>query len=172
MRRKKNYKLIFISSIMFLSFVVFKVSVSAVAVSPDLGSASPYGILGKTTTVTESTHVLGSLGSGGATGTAEVTGSTSVADAAYESAFTDFRSAMNNAGSQENDYTLSASDLGGQTFTPGVYKSTSAVSIGSSIKLEGNGVYIFQIGGALTTAANTNITLLGGAQACNIYWVV
>jgi len=38
--------------------------------------------------------------------------------------------------------------------------------------LNGNGVYIFQIGGALTTAANTQIQLLGGAQACNIYWVV
>ena len=157
--------------ILFLSFIIFTLPASAVAVGPGLGAASPYGILGATTTVTESTHILGSLGSGGASGTATVTGSTDVANAAYNSAFTDFLSAMSNADSQDAEI-LPVNNLGGRTLTPGVYEFNNAVSIGSSMILDGNGIYIFQIGGALTTAASTKIQLLGGAQACNIYWVV
>lgn len=156
---------------LFLSFILFTLPASAVAVAPDLGSASPYGILGATTTVTGATHVSGSLGSGGATGTAVVTGSTDVANAAYSSAFTDLGASITDADSQLAEYTPTTSDLGGQTLTPGVYKFTSAVTIGSSMTLNGNGVYIFQIGGALTTAANTQIQLSGGAQSCNIFWV-
>lgn len=154
---------------MLLSFTLFALPVSAVGVDPGLGSARPYGIVGATTTVTESTQIVGSLASGGATGTAIVTGSTDVANDAYTSAYTSFQNAMTNADSQLAEYTLST--LGGDTLTPGVYNFNNAVTIGSSITLDGNGIYIFQVGGALTTAASTQIRLQGGAQACNVYWV-
>lgn len=157
--------------ILLLSFTVFTLPVAAVGVALDLKTASPYGILGATTTVTGSTHVLGSLGSGGSTGTADVTGTTDVANTAYTNAFLDFGAAIVSADSQLAEFTPGTSDLGGQTLTPGVYKFTDAVTIGSNMILSGNGVYIFQIDGALTTAANTAISLSGGAQACNIFWV-
>ena len=158
--------------ILFLSFTVFTLPVGAAGVAPDLKTASPYGILGATTTVTGETHVVGSLGSGGSTGTADVTGITDIANTAYSTAFSDLGAAIVAAESQVAEFTPETSDLGGQTLTPGVYKFTSAVSIGSNMTLNGNGIYIFQIGGAFTTAANTKIYLSGGAQACNIFWVV
>lgn len=45
------------------------------------------------------------------------------------------------------------------------------MNIGSDLTLDGSEVYIFQIQGALTTAANTAIILKGGADACQVFWV-
>lgn len=157
--------------IMVLSFMIFASPVGAIGVAPSLGSASSYGILGATTTVTGQTNVTGSLGSGGATGTAVVSGSTDVANTAYTTAFTSLGAAITSAESQPADSTGAASDLGGLTLTPGVYKFTGAVTIGSNTSLNGDGVYIFQIDGAFTTSANTVTQLSGGAQSCNIFWV-
>lgn len=158
--------------ILIFSLTMFTLPVSAEGVAPSLGSAIDYGILGATTTVTGETYISGgSLGSGGATGTAVVSGSTDIANIAYATAFTDLGVAIIEAESQPADSTGPASDLGGLTLTPGVYKFTGAVNIGSNMTLNGNGVYIFQIDGALTTEANTIIQLTGGAQACNIFFV-
>ena len=76
-------------------------------------------------------------------------------------------------------------DQGGATLTPGIYKSTSSLSIASgSLTLDGQGdgnsVWIFQIGSTLTTvgcspfpcATGGNVTLINGANAANVYWQV
>jgi type VI secretion system secreted protein VgrG len=72
-----------------------------------------------------------------------------------------------------------AGDLGGQTLTPGVYKSTSTLAIASgNLTLDGGGnsqsIFIFQVASALTTVLNGtvggNVILQNGASACNIYW--
>jgi hypothetical protein len=70
-----------------------------------------------------------------------------------------------------------AGDIGGQTFLPGVYKSTSTLGITGTVTLNGNGnssaVFIFQIASTLTTAAgNSIVNLIGGAQASNVFWQV
>lgn len=74
-----------------------------------------------------------------------------------------------------------AGDLGGQTLTAGVYKSTSSLAIASgNLTLNGGGipqsVFIFQIASTLTTVLNGsvggNVILENGANACNIYWQV
>ena len=72
--------------------------------------------------------------------------------------------------------TMSA-EIGGQRFTPGVYKRASSVAITGTLILDGqsnpDAVFVFQIGTTLTTAStNSNIILIGGAQACNVYWLV
>src|SRR5579885_737908 len=57
-------------------------------------------------------------------------------------------------------------------YTPGVYCTTGATSIGSAgITLSGNGIYIFKIDGALTTVANSNVVLTNGAKASIVFWV-
>src|SRR6185437_11951097 len=57
-------------------------------------------------------------------------------------------------------------------YTPGVYCTTGAASIGTGgITLSGNGVYIFKIDGALTTVADSSVTLSNGAQAATVSWV-
>ncbi len=77
--------------------------------------------------------------------------------------------------------TTVAGDIGGQTLTAGVYKSTSSLLIqNGNLTLNGGGnpqsVFIFQIGSTLTTILNGsvggNVILTNGASPCNIYWQV
>lgn len=86
-----------------------------------------------------------------------------------------------NTAALEPGGTTVAGDLGGQTLTPGVYKSTSTLLIQSgNLTLNGLGnpqsVFIFQIGSGLTTILNGtaggNVILSNDASACNIYWQV
>jgi hypothetical protein len=58
--------------------------------------------------------------------------------------------------------------------TPGVYTFDTGVSIGGDIFFEGSetDVFIVQIAGSLSQAANTKVTLSGGALAKNIFWQV
>lgn len=156
--------------LLILLLTIFALPAGAVGVAPSLGAASAYGILGATTTVTTSTYVSANLGSGGSTGSATVIGTIDVANTAYSEAFTGLEKAISEADSQPSDST-SASDLGGLTLTPGIYKYTGAVTIGSSMNLSGDGVYLFQINGAFTTAADSKVQLSGGAQSCNVFWV-
>jgi hypothetical protein len=67
------------------------------------------------------------------------------------------------------------------TLPPGVYTSTSALSIAAgNLTLDGGGnaqaVFIFQMPSTLTTLANGavsgNVILTNGANACNVYWQV
>jgi hypothetical protein len=66
---------------------------------------------------------------------------------------------------------------GGLTLAPGIYKSTSSLSIqGSSLTLDAQGdvnaVWIFQIASSLTTTTGGSVILIGGAQAKNVFWQV
>jgi uncharacterized repeat protein (TIGR01451 family) len=69
-----------------------------------------------------------------------------------------------------------AGDLGGMTLPAGLYKSTSSLGITGVLTLDGGGnsnsVFIFQIASALTTATSSQVVLIGGAQAANIFWQV
>jgi hypothetical protein len=71
---------------------------------------------------------------------------------------------------------LYSGNLTGKTITPGLYKWSTGVSIDASgtVTLSGgaNDVWIFQISGDLTLNSGASITLLGGAQAKNIFWQV
>ncbi len=67
------------------------------------------------------------------------------------------------------------------TLPPGIYKSTSSLSISSgNLTLDAHNVprspFIFQVASSLTTTANGgaggNIILINGASACNIFWQV
>jgi hypothetical protein len=70
-----------------------------------------------------------------------------------------------------------AGNLGGQTLTPGLYKSTSSLEISSgdlTLDAQGdaNAVFIFQIASTLTTTSGRQVILSGGAKAANIFWQV
>ena len=58
------------------------------------------------------------------------------------------------------------------TIPPGCYSSGGAMNISTlaTVKLSGNGVYIFRSGGALGVGANAAVSLTGGACASNIFW--
>jgi hypothetical protein len=58
------------------------------------------------------------------------------------------------------------------TLPPGCYSSGGAmnVTLGTTVILNGAGVYIFRPGGALNTGDNSLVTLAGGACASDVYW--
>ncbi|HCG62563.1 MAG: hypothetical protein A2Y31_10200 [Spirochaetes bacterium GWC2_52_13] len=66
--------------------------------------------------------------------------------------------------------------VGGVTLTPGLYKSTPAVSLSTNLTLDAednaDAVWVFQITGALNVAAEVEIVLLNGAKPENIFWQV
>eukprot|EP00579_Thalassiosira_antarctica_P003774 CAMPEP_0201905724 /NCGR_PEP_ID=MMETSP0902-20130614/56656_1 /ASSEMBLY_ACC=CAM_ASM_000551 /TAXON_ID=420261 /ORGANISM="Thalassiosira antarctica, Strain CCMP982" /LENGTH=246 /DNA_ID=CAMNT_0048439843 /DNA_START=67 /DNA_END=807 /DNA_ORIENTATION=+ len=67
--------------------------------------------------------------------------------------------------------------LGGQTLIPGVYTYDIGVGItATDLTFDGEGhvdaVFVIQTTGSVTQAANTNVVLVNGAQANNIFWVV
>jgi len=74
--------------------------------------------------------------------------------------------------------TLANSDLSGLTLGPGVYCTPSGLFTLMNMTLyldaqgDPNAQFIFQTATTLTTSMNTNIVLLNGAQAKNIYWQV
>jgi hypothetical protein len=71
------------------------------------------------------------------------------------------------------------SEMGGVTFTPGVYTHASAINIALAnpeVYLDADGdplaVFIFNVGTTLTTCANSKVVLLNGARKENVFWVL
>ena len=87
-----------------------------------------------------------------------------------ETAFTDA------AGRTSPDFIeLGGGDISGKTLLPGLYKwGTGVLITDAGITLAGgpNDVWIFQIAGDLIVNNAAKFTLIGGAQAKNIFWQV
>ena len=70
---------------------------------------------------------------------------------------------------------LYAGNISGKTLSPGVYKWSTGVLISNAgVTLNGasDDVWVFQIAQNLTVNNSAIITLRGGAQAKNVFWVV
>ena len=144
-----------------------------------LGTANPFAVLaGSTVTNTGPSTINGNLGvSPGAAVTGfppgTVNGTIDKANAVASQAQSDLTTAYNDAAGRTPALAVSA-DLGGQTLTPGVYKSASSLGLTGTLTLDAQGdpdaVFIFQAGSTLTTAGGVN--LINGAQSCNVFWQV
>ena len=57
---------------------------------------------------------------------------------------------------------------------PGVYcfTSTADLAANGTFTLTGAGTYIFRVGSGLTANPLSNMQLLNGADACNVFWQV
>ncbi|HWZ54784.1 MAG TPA: ice-binding family protein [Verrucomicrobiae bacterium] len=144
-----------------------------------LGSAGSYAVLASSTvTSTGPTVVNGDLGVWPGTayvaGTppATVNGSVHAGDVIAQHAQASLNVAYNDAAGRSTAPIGVAGDLGGKTLSPGLYKSTSTLSLTGTLTLHGNGVYIFQVGSALTVSTGGTIVLSGGATAANVFWQV
>ncbi len=152
----------------------------------DLGTAGQFGVLaGSGITVAgavQTTTIKGDIGTFPTTsisglGNITLHGVNHAGDAVTQQAKNDLVTAYNSAVSRAPTVNLvGGMDLGGLTFVPGVYRDASTAGITGSLTLNAlgnpNAVFIFQIGSTLITASNSNVILIGGAQACHIIWQV
>ncbi len=168
-----------------------------------LGTAGDFVILGKTGITTDpASTITGDMGvspidstaitgfaltmdsSGEFSTSAQVTGKIYASDYGVPTpskmslAITDMEAAYTQASLRTlpDDTEVLGGLIGGHTFTPGLYKWGTDVSIDTDIWLDAQGnpdaVFIFQIAGNLTVASAQSVFLLGGAQAKNIFWQV
>jgi hypothetical protein len=159
-----------------------------------LGIAGDFVILSKTgITDVYKSAVTGDVGSSPITGAAvllkcsEVVGTIYTVDAAgplpcsvtnatrLTTSVGDMQTAYADAAGRLNpDFlNLGAGNIGGMTLIPGLYKWTSGVLIPADITISGgpDDVFIFQVAGTLQMSSAVRVTLSGGAQAKNIFWV-
>jgi uncharacterized repeat protein (TIGR01451 family) len=151
------------------------------ASAPPLGTEQDYAVLGgSTVTNTGPSVITGNLGLHPGTAVTGfppgiVTGVIHAADAEALQAQTDTTAAYLNLAGQLCDMTISA-DLGGSTLAPGVYCSASSMGLTGALTLDAGGnsnaVWVFQAGSSLTTASDSSVVLINGADPCNVFWQV
>jgi hypothetical protein len=147
-----------------------------------MGTAGNFAVLaGSAVTNTGPSVISGSLGlspgsavSGFPPGIV-IAGTTEVADGVALQAKNDLVTAYNDAAGRSSTATVSG-DLAGRTLTSGVYTASSSLGLSGQLTLDGQGnpdaVFIFQAGSSLIVGSGADVILIGGAQACNVYWQV
>jgi hypothetical protein len=170
-------------SVVLASLLTLAFASTAVAAQPPvgLGTADSFAVLaGSTVTNTGPSVVHGDLGVSPGTAVTgfppgTVFGTIHAADGVAGQAKTDLTTAYNDAAGRTPPNSVSG-DLGGQTLTPGVYKSTSSLGLTGALTLDAQGdpnaVFVFQAGSTLITASGSSVNLIGGAQACNVFWQI
>jgi hypothetical protein len=128
-----------------------------------------------------STTVNGNIGTFPTTsitgiGNAVLNGTNHAGDAITQQAKLDLTAAYLFAAAQTGAVTV-PTELGSTTKTPGVYNSAAGTfGITGTLTLDAQGdpnaVFIFQAASTLITAASSNVVLIGGAQAANVFWQV
>jgi len=150
-----------------------------------LGTADSFAVLaGAGVTNTGPSVINGDLGTSptpavtgfGGAPNGTVNGSIHQADAVAAQAQADLTTAYDNAAGQGPVITL-ATELGGQTLTPGVYDSESGTfGITGTLTLNGQGnpdaVFIFKTATTLITAPASQVLMINGAQPCHLFWQV
>lgn len=150
-----------------------------------LATAADYAVLGGSTVTNTNGSVLdGSLGlwpgpsiTGFPPGIVLPPGTTNTDNAAAQQAQGHLTAAYNNAALREVHATTTA-DLADLHLSAGVYAGPShgALSLTGPLVLDGGGdyssVFIFQTDSSLITASGSTISLVNGAQACNVFWQV
>jgi len=158
---------------------------AAVVATVPLGTSANYAVLGgSTVTNTGSSSLDGSLGlwpgtsiTGFPPGKVLPPGTTDTTNAAAQQAQSDLTAAYVDAAGRPLDATTTA-DLANLTLLPGVYAGPSkgALSLTGPLTLDAagdpNAVFIFQTNSTLITASASTVTLINGAQPCNVFWQV
>lgn len=158
----------------------------AAAAGPvDMGTAKTFAVLGGQSVTNTGPSVLnGDLGVwpgtsitgfSAAPSDGKVNGATHAGDAEAKAAQAATSTAYDDAAGRTTTATIT-SDLKNMTLVEGVYTSGGDLELTGKLTLDGAGradsVFVFQAGAALTIATNSEIELINGANACNVYWKV
>lgn len=154
---------------------------SAAQAPVNLGTAASFAVLaGATVTNTGPSTINGDLGVSPGTAVTgfppgTLNGTQHDADAVALQAQSDLTSAYNDAASRTPATSVPA-DLSGESLAPGVYKNATSLGLTGTVTLNAEGnpnaVFIFQAGSTLITGSGSHVALIGGAQACNVFWQV
>lgn len=183
-------------------FLLFAQKVSASHSRVDLLTADDFAVLaGSAVTDTGTTAIEGDVGLSPTGGTAitgltcaEMTGTIYDTNGGYTGGGGGSTACLEtNAGvltTAKNDLTTAYNDaagrtttlqvpteLGGTTLTDGTYDSADGTfGVTGALTLDGEGnpdaVFIFKMASTLITASSSEVVLINGAQACNVYWQV
>ncbi len=143
-----------------------------------LGTAGNYAVIaGTTITNAGPTWITGqvALSPGSAvTGFPPgVSGHRDVANGAANQAKVDLTTAYNNAAGQ-TPFTTISGNIGGRTLIAGTYRTTGGLT--GTLTLDGkgsySGVWIFQQPTTLITGTSSRVSLINGAQPCDVFWQV
>jgi hypothetical protein len=170
-------------AIVGLLFVVGSNAVAA-PTAVGLGTAGSFAVLAGTgITNTGPTTITGDIGTFSTPSITDVTsvtliGTNHAGDSVTQGAKTDLVTAYDTAaGEKPPTRDITGADLTGETLTPGVYKSTSAIHLSGVLTLDPagdpNAVWVFQAGSDLVTKSGSKVVMLNGAPpSCNVYWQV
>ncbi len=146
----------------------------------ELGTTASYAVLaGSTVTNTDPSVINGDVGlspgpaiTGFPPGT--INGVTHISDAEAIQAKTDLVAAYDDAAGRTPATAVDV-ELGGTTLQPGVYVGPT-LEITGTLTLDGGGaadsVFVLKSNDTLITAGASEVSLINGAQACNVFWKV
>ena len=163
-----------------LSLVLPAARAGAAQAPVGLGTADSFAVLaGQGITNTGATTIVGDVGSfpnpaETGFGTVTLIGTNHAGNAVTQQAKTDLTTAYDQAAAA-GPPTAVATELGGTTLTPGVYRSDT-LGITGTLTLDTQGdpdaVFVFQSASTLVTAADSAVVVLDGTTACNVFWKV
>src|ERR1700730_9863406 len=151
-------------------------AIALASTDPLLNTAGNFAVLsGAGMTNTGPSWITGAIGASNACITGFPPGTAApqhIGDSAYTTAETDLVATFTRASAEPTTTDYSNVNLGGLTLGPGVYKQSTAPTLTGTLTLSGGGIYIFKIGSTLVTATGARVSLINGAQPCDIFWVV
>jgi hypothetical protein len=169
----KNKLLYMVTAVTLLSCV------NASAQAPALGSTANYVLFSTNGAVSNSgiSQLTGNVGTNNGLCTAfgNVNGQMHSQDGSSSLCSSDLLIAYNQLNSAVPTM-FPAPALGSQTLSAAVYSISGNSTLNQTLVLDGQGnsgaVFIFQISGAFSANASSQVTLINGAKACNVFWKV
>jgi hypothetical protein len=151
------------------------------AQAPNLGTAAAYAVLaGSTVTNTGPSVLIGDLGlspgtsiTGFPPGLVTPPATMNLGNAAAATAQSNLTTAYNSLAAMSG--TNLPAGIGNQALNPGVYNFSSSALLSGTLTLNATGpnsTFIFVIPSSLTTASASKVTVVGGGQGTDVFWVV
>lgn len=170
------------SSLSLYIVVCLAMTTADIIICPNLGSAVSFTVVAASTvTNADNTIINGNLCISPSTALTGfyppgvINGITHLGDGIALQVQKDLTTAFNYLMGVPMTTLMTGVDLSDKTLGPGVYKFDSTAGIDTAagiLTLNGSGIYIFQVGSALTTSTNSQILTINGAKASCVFWQV